>query len=266
MVEREAIDVILRRPRARAVGLAQRVKLLAKRVERMPARVLEALQERGARHRHRHHPYQHPRVVGCLLVGLATLLPFLPLLLALAGNGILLVQLALPHIDGILTHTLVRSLLATDNRHQSQVVLVAVAILHSHPVGVGRGNGKHRAEHRHVHRHGNTHKRLLQPYRQQPDVHFHARLLGHHFRILHLIRRDALLECTHYLLHHLRHALGLLLASRVNHTPQLRFRESEAGHHRHEHLFLIVADGSEIHRQLVQFHVALALLWFATRA
>ena len=46
VVEGEAVDVIFRRPRARAVGLAQCVELRAELVERVALRVLQSLQER----------------------------------------------------------------------------------------------------------------------------------------------------------------------------------------------------------------------------
>ena len=102
--------------------------------------------------------------VGSILVGLAPLLALLPLLLALAGKGVFLIELTLPYIDGILHHRFVRSLFTTYNRHQSQVLQVAVAILHHHLVGIGRCNGQHTTEHRHVHRHGHTHQRLFKAH------------------------------------------------------------------------------------------------------
>ena len=168
MVEAQTIDVILRRPRAGSVGLAKRVEFFSKGVERMPAGVLEPLQERRTRHRHGHHPDQHLRVVGSLLVCLAALLALLPFLLTLACQGILFIELTLPHIDRILTHTLTRSLIATHDGHQPQVLPVAVTIFHPHPVGVGSRDGQHRAEHRYMHRRWNTHERFLQAHGKKP--------------------------------------------------------------------------------------------------
>ena len=106
VVEAHAVDVVLRTPRAGTIRLPQRVQLLAERVQAMAVGILEALQQRRATHGDGHHANQHLRVVGSLLVGLAVLLALLPLLLAAAGNGILLVQLPFPHVHRQLAHAL----------------------------------------------------------------------------------------------------------------------------------------------------------------
>ena len=209
--------------------------------------------------RHRHHPDEHVRVVGSLLVGLAALLALLPFLLALACLCILFFELALPHVNAILHHALVRCLLTSYDAHQPEVMDVAVAVLHAHPVGIGSSDGHQAAQHGQVHRHGNAFQRLLQTDGKIPHIDLHACLLGHSLRIGHLLRRNAQFERLHNRLHHLRHALGLLLAGRVNHAPELHLRQSEAGHHLHQQRLAVVADGTQVHRQLVELHVALAL-------
>ena len=84
----------------------------------MPLRILESLQQRGTTDSYRYHANQHMRVFGSLLVGFAAFLALLPFLFALASQGIFLVELAFPDVNGILTNALVRCLLTSDNRHQ----------------------------------------------------------------------------------------------------------------------------------------------------
>ena len=98
------------------------------------------------------------RVIRSFLVGLAALLALLPLLLALAGKSVLLVKLSLPYVDGILHHAFVRSLFATDDAHQSQMLTVAIAVFHLHLVGVGSSKWQHTAQYGHVHRYRYTHQ------------------------------------------------------------------------------------------------------------
>ena len=97
-----------------------------------------------------------------LLVGLAALLLLLPFLFALTGDGILFFQLPPPDVNSVLDNTLVRSLFATDDRHQPKMMRVAVTILYLYQIGIGSSDRQHTAEHRHVHRYRYTHKRFLQ--------------------------------------------------------------------------------------------------------
>ena len=165
-VEAQSVDVVLRAPRAGSVGLAQRVQLFAERIDGVPLRVLEPLQQGGTGHRHGYHADQHLGVFGGFLVGLATFLALLPRFLALACQHVLVVELAFPHVNGILHHTLVRGLLTADYRHQSQVVHVAVAIGGLHLVSIGSSYRQHTTQHRHVHRLRHTHQTLPKTYRQ----------------------------------------------------------------------------------------------------
>ena len=259
LVERQAIDVVFRRPRPGAVGLAQRVEFLAKGVEGVVLRVLESLQQRRATHRHGHHANQHVGVVGGLLVGLPTLLALLPFLLALAGQGVLLVELALPHIDGVLHHTLVRRLLAADDRHQSQVLQIAVAIFYLHLVGIGGRDGQHAAEHGHVHRGGNTDETLPEADGQSGEFGDDRQLMAALRRrircichIGHVVEGGSRLsavrrpfQTAHDLVHHPR-PLCRLLAGRVDDAAHLGLGQSVAGHQRQQPVFRVVADGPEV--------------------
>ena len=206
------------------------------------------------------------RIVGRLLVGLAALLALFPLLFALAGKGILINQLTFPDVDGIFHHTLVGGLLTTNDGHQPQMLDVAVAILHLNTVGISPAKRHQSTEHRQVHRDRHTNQRLLQSDGQRTHIHLHANLLGYSLSILDLLGVNAQFESIDDTLHHLRDAFGLLLAGRFHDRFQFRLRQSEVRHHLHQHLFLIVADGSQVYRQLVQFHVALTLLRFASVA
>ena len=66
----------------------------------------------------------------------------------------------------------------------------------------------------------------------------------------------------HNLLHHLRDALWRFLAGRIDDALHLRLRESETGHHLHQHFFAVVANRAEVHGQLMQLHVSFTVLWF----
>ena len=205
------------------------------------------------------------RVFRSLFVGFATFLALLPFLFALTGQGILFIQLTLPQVNGILTDTLVRSLLTADNRHQPQSVHVAVAILHLHLVSVGSRYRHHRTQHRHVHRCRHTNETLLQSDGQRPHIHLHASLFSHRFSILCLIRRDAHFECVHNPVHQAR-ALGRFLASRMDDAAHLLNREFVTGHHLQQPLLRVVADGSQVSRQLVQPFVALTFRRLTSRS
>ena len=91
------------------------------------------------------------RIFRSLLVGFPTLFSFLPLLLALACQGVLIIKLAFPDVDGILDHRFVRGLLTMDDGHQSKVMDVAVAIFHLDTVGVRTANGHDAYQCGHVH-------------------------------------------------------------------------------------------------------------------
>ena len=199
------------------------------------------------------------RILGSLLVGFSALLALLPFFFALAGQGILLVKLALPHVNGILDHRFVRGLLAMNDGHQPKMMYIAVAIFHLDTIGVRTANGHDTYQCGHVHRDRYAHQRFFQTDWQCPDIDLHARFLCRRLGILDLVRRNAEFERIQNLLHQLRDPLRRLLTSRVDHRFQFRFRKSEPWHHLHQHLFLIVADGSQVHRQLVQLHVALPL-------
>ena len=124
----------------------------------MSLRILESFQERRARDRDGYHANQYVWVFRRFLVGLPAFLALLPLLLTLTRQSILFVELTLPEVHGILHHRLVTGLFTADNRHQSQPVRVAVAILHRHLVGIGRRDRHDAAEHGHVHRDRHTHQ------------------------------------------------------------------------------------------------------------
>ena len=214
-------------------------------------------------------------VVGCFLVGLAVLLLLAPGLLALATHGILGIHQALPQVDGHLTHALARGLLAPDDGHQSQLLHVAVAIFHAHLVGIGGRNGHHGTEHGHVHRWGHAHQTLFEAYGELRVQRGQGRCglgdggcLGFegfvdgvgHLGLFGLFR-----QLVHNLIHQ-SGALRGLFAGRLHHLAQLHVGESEAGHHLHQHVGMVVADGAQVHGQFVQLHIPFARLGLAARA
>ena len=192
--------------------------------------ILEALEQSRTRDRHRYHTNEHLRIIGSLLVGLTAFLTLLPFLLALTGKGILFVELTFPDIDSIFDYRLVRSLLTTDDRHQPQVLQIAVTILHFHLIGICRCNRQDSTEHRHVHRHRHTRKRLLEPDGQRAHIDLYASLSLHRLGILDLIRGDTQLEGTHNLIYQPR-TFGGLLAGRMDDALHLCDRQPESGHH-----------------------------------
>ena len=153
----------------------------------MPLGILETLQQSRTRDRHRHHPYQNVRVFGSLFVGLTAFLALLPFLFTFACQGILFIELTFPDINGIFHYRFIRSLLTSDDRHQPQVLQVAVTILNLHLVGISRSNRQHTTEHGHVHRHRHTCQRFFQTDWQSFDIDFYACLSSHRLGILNFI-------------------------------------------------------------------------------
>ena len=161
-IEGQTVDIILGRPIACAIRLQKGVEFLTKRIEGVAWRILETLQQRGARNGDGHLADRQLRNFLCTLVGLAQLVFLLDGILLATGLCCLLFQWPHPSLNSLFGTRFTSCLTTNDERHQPQMLTLIVGILHLHLVGIGSSNGHHGAEHIHAHWFWSHHHRLFQ--------------------------------------------------------------------------------------------------------
>ncbi len=128
----------------------------------MPLRVLQSLEERGARDGDGHVANQHLRFGVEFLVGAPVLALLLPLVLLAPSLLVVLVHGLPPKVDDVLADALARGLLTDDDAHQSKPLLTAVAIAEGDVVGIGGSHRQQGTEGGHPHLLGNSREALFQ--------------------------------------------------------------------------------------------------------
>jgi len=149
VVEAQSVDVVFRRPRTCAVGLAQCVQLLAEGVETADGGYPEVAEQGGARDGDWRFLYEHLWGGLCLLVSLVRLVLLFLLLLLVSRLPVVGLHGFLPQVNDVLAGAFARSHVADEYRHEDHGVKPSVAIACAHSVGVCPKEGEQRHERLH---------------------------------------------------------------------------------------------------------------------